>query len=90
MASKMRDILAAILMLAIVILGFIAVFRPGLTGEWTIKVFGLEVKGSDVALAFAVLLFALLVFHPGLREAFTSMARSATRAARLFFTGFRR
>jgi len=90
MASKMRDILAVILVLAVVIFGFIAIFRPGPTREWTIKWDGFEAKGSDLALAFAFLLFALLVLHPGLREAFTSMARSATRLARLFFTGFRR
>jgi uncharacterized membrane protein YozB (DUF420 family) len=91
MASKMRDILAVILVLAVVIFGFIAIFRPGPTREWTIKLLdGFEAKGSDLALAFAFLLFALLVLHPGLREAFTSMARSATRLARLFFTGFRR
>jgi len=88
MASKMRDILVVILVLAIIIFGFIAIFHPGPTGEWTIKLDGLEAKGSDVALAFAFILFALLVFHPGLRGAFTSMARSATRKARLFFTGF--
>jgi hypothetical protein len=69
MASKMRDILVVILVLAVVIFGFIAIFRPGPTGKWTIKFRGLETKGSNVALTFAVLLAVVVLLHPGLRKA---------------------
>jgi hypothetical protein len=80
MASKMRDILAAILILAIVILALIGIFRPGPTGEWAIKWDGLEAKGSDVALAFAVLLAGVVLLHPGLRKALKSVARSVLKS----------
>jgi hypothetical protein len=69
MASKMRDILVVILVLAVVIFGFIAIFPPGPTGKWTIKFRGLETKGSNVALTFAVLLAVVVLLHPGLRKA---------------------
>lgn len=61
-SGKLAMVFAIFLAMAIVGLAYISVFKPGPSGEWKIKVGGLEASGSSVLLGFAVLLF-LMFWH---------------------------
>lgn len=84
--------IATVLILSIVGLAYLSLFKPGSTGEWNIKIGGMEFSGTNVALGFAaIILIILLKILPDLRRIMFDLPRIIGRFAigivRLFSRG---
>lgn len=90
-ASTWAKFIATLLILTIVGLAIVSVFQLGPTGEWKIKVDGIEASGSSVLLGFAVVL--LIIFWriwPDFARAIFEIRRALGGLATGFFRLFKR
>jgi hypothetical protein len=80
-------VIATVLILGVVVLALASIFQPGPVSEWKIKIDEIEVSGSNLLLAFAILITLILqTIWPDFRRAIFDTARATASLATDFIS----